>query len=259
MRSIPPGALLALTIALLTGFPPASAAPIVAVGAVAEAEPAEPISDNPAASPAASSAEGGRERATPLLPQGASLPSRALRSPEEQREAGAGDSWLWRTGASLGVVLALIFVLRWLMRKTAGRAGGFRHQLGAGGRAPAGVLFVLGRYPVSRGHSLVLLRLDRRVLLVSQTASGMRTLTELTDPREVASIIQQTQDEEGASLSARFTSLLKRFEKDSSILDEDAPSGPPPAQSEVKPSAFTAGDARAKLLNELSRRRRDAS
>lgn len=128
-----------------------------------------------------------------------------------------------RTGGALAVVLGLILILRFLIVKFSGVTGGLRAQLGAAGKAPSGVLFVLGRYPVSRGMSLVLLQLDQRVLLLSQTSEGFHTLAELSDPDEVASIIRKVKDDNGESLGAKFGSMLKQFERDPETISDLEP------------------------------------
>ena len=136
-------------------------------------------------------------------------------------EAAATRGWWGGSGvvqaiASTGAVIVLIFGTRWVIVRTSRSplgAASVRSQLGAGGRAPSGLLFVLGRYPVSRGSSLVLIQLDRRVLLLSQSGAGFQTLAEIGDPEEVASIIAKARDEEGESISAKFSSLLKTFDR----------------------------------------------
>lgn len=148
----------------------------------------------------------------------------ARRTQERGSEAPAGKvsgPSSMRTIGALGVVILLIFLTRWGMRKAANRVGGVSSQLGPGGRAPSGVLTVLARYPVGRGQSLVLLQMDQRVLLLNQTAQGFQTLAEITDPEEVASLLIKTRDEESESLSTRFTGLLKRFERDPEIVDRN--------------------------------------
>lgn len=124
-----------------------------------------------------------------------------------------------RTGAALGGVLALAFAGAWLTKRIAKSRGGLVMALGAGGRAPSGVLLVLGRYPAGPGQQFVLLKLERRILLLSQSqrrgrgaTGGFQTLCEITDPEEVASILQQTNDESEQSLTKRFSSLLHRAE-----------------------------------------------
>ncbi len=61
---------------------------------------------------------------------------------------------------------------------------------------------------------LVLMKLDRRVLLLSQTSAGFATLSEITDADDVASILSKSRDEEGESLTARFGAMLRRLERD---------------------------------------------
>jgi hypothetical protein len=122
---------------------------------------------------------------------------------------------------SLAGVLVLIGVVAGVMRAAARRQGGLISALGAGGSAPAGVLHVLGRYPISRGTSLVLLKLDRRVLLLCQTAgrkfgTSMTTLSEITDPDDVASILLKTRDEEGESIARKFEEMMAGAEREAS-------------------------------------------
>lgn len=144
-------------------------------------------------------------------------------APGEGGASGGGvmQSPAAKTAGALTLVLSLIFGMRSLLRAAARRGGGgLAGALGAGGRAPSGVLSVLGRYPVGRGATLVLLQLDRRVLLLSQTSAGFQPLCELTDPEDVASVVRKTADEEGASMSKRFAQLLRASERDPSIAGE---------------------------------------
>ncbi len=112
------------------------------------------------------------------------------------------------------VVIALIVGVGAGVRAIAKRSGGgLLSSLGPAGRAPSGVMEVLGRFPVGRGATLVLLKLDRRVLLVCQNSGrgsggAMNTLTEITDPEEVASILLRTRDADGESIARKFEGLL---------------------------------------------------
>ncbi len=127
-----------------------------------------------------------------------------------------------RTIGALGLVVALIFGLKLVLTGAARSMPGgasLRSQLGAAGRAPSGLLLVLGRYPVAKGQTLVLLQLDRRVLLLAQTAAGFSTLAEITEPTDVASILAKARDEEGASHSARFNSILSALSRDPDTAD----------------------------------------
>lgn len=181
------------------------------------------------------------------MPRDAHLGSSAATSPTanvpvtsdpERQPLGAPKSTLWsnqpspgqavaqnptslagmvRTVLSLAGVVAIIVGLAYGFRRMSRGSDALMNQLGAGGRAPSGVLSILGRYPVARGTTLVLLKADRRVLLLCQTAgkgisSGctMQTLTEFADPEDVASILLKTRDEEEASLAHRFEAILSR-------------------------------------------------
>lgn len=154
--------------------------------------------------------------ATPLgIPARASLDLGAgtERQPSEGEAASSSFAFA-RTLGALGLVVVLIIALALVARRLA-RRGGLMAQLGAGGRAPSGVLEVLGRFPAGRGCTLVLLKLDRRVLLVCQTsgkglmgAHAMTTLCEVTEPEQVASILVKTRDEQGESLARRFEAVL---------------------------------------------------
>ena len=120
-----------------------------------------------------------------------------------------------RTIAALGGVLALIFTLAHAARKLARSRGGLASRMGAGGSAPSGIVDVLGRYPLQRGHSLVVLRFGRRVILASNSGGGrrgapahMQTLCELDDPDEIASIMRTIGDASGESGAAAFERTL---------------------------------------------------
>lgn len=118
----------------------------------------------------------------------------------------------------LAGVLALIAGCAYVFRIAAAKSGGLMGELGAGGRAPSGVLSVLGRYPVSRGTTLVLLKVDRRVLLLCQsgsrgTGSTMSTLCEFTEAEDVASLLMKTRDELEASQAESFSKVLKESDR----------------------------------------------
>lgn len=150
-------------------------------------------------------------------------------SPARPRAESSGFSALMgnhfvRTAVSLGFVLALMVALaigaKKLTRKYAGRS--LAAAMGPGGASPAGVLEILGRYPVARGQSLVLLKIDRRVLLLSHTVPAGRlraaagatftTLSEITDPEEVASILWRVREQSGQNDDERFGSILRQSE-----------------------------------------------
>ncbi len=138
-----------------------------------------------------------------------------------------------RTGGSLVVVLALIVGLAAITKKVAGRSGTLAAALGPGGKAPAGLLEVLGRYPLSRGQTLILLKVDQRVLLLAQTtprlrgggggSGGLATLCEITDAEEVASILVKAGEHEGTGATAKFSALLHAFDRTHARAGESEP------------------------------------
>ena len=195
-----------------------------APGAALEAggEPVEPPSADTDPAPVAQPRE---KAATESLPLGASATPPEpdiVRAPAEEEKTSLADHPAVRTVGALTLVLSIIFGLRSLLQGAARRGGGLASGLGPGGRAPSGVLSVLGRYPVGKGQTLVLLQLDRRVLLLSQGSTGFQTLAELTDADEVASVVRKTADDEGASLSKRFSSMLRALERDPKIAGDGA-------------------------------------
>jgi len=144
---------------------------------------------------------------------------------------------LGRTALALGFVVALAVGAGAVVKRAARAQGGLAAAMGAGGSAPSGILEVLGRYPIARGQKLLLLRVDRRVLLLSHVApgratrgGGMTTLCEITDPEEVASILTQARDAEGESLSARFRAMLAGYGHGEDVPEDEEANEPDPGR-----------------------------
>lgn len=120
-----------------------------------------------------------------------------------------------RTVLALAGVLLLILSLAWGFKKVARLSGGIAGQVGAGGRAPAGLVEVLARYPMGGRQTLVVLRFDRRVLLCSVAGGGrsgggsMTTLCELEDPEDIASVLVKARDESGDSIARTFERAME--------------------------------------------------
>ena len=189
-----------------------------------EAPVANPVPVTVPPAPDGDTSQPSEARVTEALPLGRPVARPAREAAESGPAESDGSSWashpVFRTAGALTVVLSIIFGLRSLIHAFAKRGAGLTASLGAGGRAPSGVLSVLGRYPIGRGVTLVLLQLDRRVLLLSQSSTGFQTLCELTDAEDVASIVRKTADDEGVSLSKRFSAMLGKFERDPSITGD---------------------------------------
>jgi len=165
--------------------------------------------------------------------------SKALGSPERSfakspaRTVPAGPSGAASTSnvlqgmvGPLAVVLVLIAMLAGFVvliarvRSKMGGGASLGASFGAGGRAPAGILEVLGRYPLARGLTLVLLKVDRRVLLLSQTRNGrlgglsLSPICELDSPEDVASILLKVRDADSASLTNKFASVFRSLDRE---------------------------------------------
>lgn len=156
-------------------------------------------------------------------------------------ERAPGDKPLWSQSLQTGAALAAVLALVWGGAKVARRlslrgGGGLLAALGPAGRAPSGVLEVLGRFPAGRGTTLVLLKLDRRVLLLCQTHgrgnAGMSTLCEVTDPDEVAGILLRTRDEAGETIATRFREHLEREGAEPGDSGAEPPGRQPRAERE---------------------------
>lgn len=157
-----------------------------------------------------------RALGAPRLSKDASPAGKAATRPEATSPADMMKS-MWRTGGALAGVLAIAVALAWATRRFARARGTLAAALGPGGASPSGVLEVLGRYPLSRGITLVLLKIDARVLLVSQSMSrsgaSMQTLCEIDEPDQVASILLRASRNERSSIADRFQSLLSSSDR----------------------------------------------
>lgn len=129
-----------------------------------------------------------------------------------------------RTATALIAVLMLLLgcalLVKWMGRKgylPSNMGGG---MLGAGSgqaRAVPGLVEILARYPVAGGGTLVVMKFDRRVLLINQMRSKgwrgpteMTTLCELTSAEDVASVLLRTRAEEDSKRAAEFEAALRR-------------------------------------------------
>ncbi len=141
------------------------------------------------------------------------IESTPLSGPAERRRGAVTEGV--QTMVVLGGVVAVILGMAMGLRLLAKRHGGLMAACGPGGKSPSGVLSVLGRYPIARGQTLLLLQFDRRVLLVGQTTgrggARMATLAELSDANDVASVLVKTRDESGESVARKFREIVDKM------------------------------------------------
>jgi len=139
-------------------------------------------------------------------------------STSESAESPFARGGYLQTIVSLLGVLLLIVGLAQVYKRLARSQGGLVGQVGAGGNAPSGILEVVGRYPISKGMTLVVLKFDRRILLLSHATGGrgksakvgsMELLCELSDPEEVASILLKARSAAGESIAQSFEQTLR--------------------------------------------------
>jgi flagellar biogenesis protein FliO len=126
-----------------------------------------------------------------------------------------------RVLAALGIVIGLIFVLRWFGRFF------FPAAVGRGkGRA----VEIISRSPLSPKQQVMLLRVGRRLIVVGDSGSQMNPLCEITDPDEVAALVGQLQGEKSATPTRAFGSMFGRSRQ----VFESEEDGPAPASSGLR-------------------------
>ncbi len=91
------------------------------------------------------------------------------------------------------------------------------------------VVEVLSRTPVAPKNHVLLLRVGQRVLVVGDSGGGLRTLANLDDPEEVASVLQAVTAQGDASVSRSFNSLVSRFQQAPETAAADDPLAGPGA------------------------------
>ena len=96
------------------------------------------------------------------------------------RGSDLGD-W-WQTAAALAIVVGLIFLVRYVLRRLGGLAKPGRKST---------AMEVLARQSLSGRHQLYLVRVGRRVLLIGAGTEGLSTLAEVRDDAEARQLLRQ--------------------------------------------------------------------
>ena len=139
-----------------------------------------------------------------------------------------GDGWLLSTLAALGVVIALVFAIRWLLR----RGGVVSTAVPQGG-----VVEVLSRTTVAPRSHVVLMRVGMRILVVSDSPAGMRTLASVQDAEEVAELLGAIESVKPTSVGQSFGSVMKKLSGQWSA-EEDTPTDTTDPSAEERSSAI---------------------
>ena len=150
---------------------------------------------------------------TPLVSNGTRLfrPGSIAESADGTSERPNSASWFLKTLTSLGVVIGLALFVRWGYARLGGKV--------AVGSSP--VVEVLSRTAVAPRSHVMLLRVGGRVLVVSDSSAGMRTLASLEDAEEVADILGAVSATKPNSISRGFGQILNRFSDDHEQMPDD--------------------------------------
>lgn len=164
---------------------------------------------------------------------------------EDAGQAGSGsmsDGWLLSTLAALGVVLAIVFGLRWVLKR-----GGVVSPSVASGS----VVEVLSRTTVAPRSHVVLMRVGQRILVVSDSTAGMRTLASVQDPEEVAELLGAVDASKASSMTQNFGSVMKKlsgqWSEDEAGFEEAGPIEPKASPDAVGKAQGALSQVRGRL------------
>jgi flagellar biogenesis protein FliO len=121
----------------------------------------------------------------------------------EPEKIPGGIQSITTVGGSLAAVLGIFFLIVWALRRASPNGSA---------TLPCEVFEVLGRAALTNRQQVYLLRCGNKLLLVSVTAAGAETLTEIADPAEVdrlAGLCRQTRSNGAA---AAFRQAFRRVE-----------------------------------------------
>ena len=138
-----------------------------------------------------------RNRSGSELPQ----PNNTPNSPGSSIVTG---KYLLQTITALGIVIGLLFLIKFLYAKATGHVTTSN---------PTAVQ-VLARTSIAPRNHIVILRVGSRILICSDSAHGTRTLSEITDPQEVAQLLAETSAAKENSISKSFNNMLGRYGAD---------------------------------------------
>lgn len=141
--------------------------------------------------------------------------SKTADKPTARRSAGLGENpfeslMTWRpttqtltaTGGGLAVAVGLLVATTCLVRGCLPKSA----------RAlPRDVVEVLGRAPLGGKQTTQLVRVGSKLVLVAITPDGAETLTEITDPGEVARLIAACDSNSGRGANAEFDAMLQEM------------------------------------------------
>ena len=200
-------------------WPPRPAAPapvaLPSYGSLPQRGVVSAVYEQPRSGPAPGTVEPGTlPAATALAPAGATsarpLPPASRSRTSQGPAAFKGLPSMATVGGSLAVVLGIFLLAAYGMRRLAPSAMT---------TLPRDAFEVLGRAPLAGRQQVHLLRCGRKLLLVSVTATGTETLTEVTDPLEVDRLLGLCEQVKPNSTTATFRQVFGQLNRDESASE----------------------------------------
>ena len=180
------------------------------------------------------SAPAGDAEQTPL-----GTPAAEQRGLGDGARGSGGGGWVLSTLAALGLVIGLILTAKWAYVKLGGKVIA----------RPSRAVEVLSRTVVGPKNHVLLLRVGQRVLVVGDSTTGLRTLADLNDPEEVATLLQSVESGKPASVSQGFHDLIGRFNRDYDTQDERAAEGGDRGEARLDRTRDSLAGLRSRLGN----------
>jgi flagellar biogenesis protein FliO len=142
-------------------------------------------------------AAGGAEEALPLKP-----PREAPTDGRSRPRGPTASRAVTTVLTSLAVVLGLFTLLVWFARRA--NSKGYA-------TLPGEVVQTLGRAPLNARQEMHLVRVGNKLLLLSVTATGAETLTEISDPEEIDRLAGICRQSHPDSITASFREVLSHY------------------------------------------------
>lgn len=114
------------------------------------------------------------------------------------------SAWMLNTILALGVVVAIILVLRVMLSKITGRPTT---------QSISPVLEVLDRISLAPRSQVVMVRVGQQILLLGDSPTGLRALAQINEPQQVADLLTALTSAKSTSISADFRNMMDRFNR----------------------------------------------
>ena len=108
-------------------------------------------------------------------------------------------------GAALAVVVGLVLLLAWIWRRAAPRSSR---------RLPSEVISVVGRVSLANRQVAQLMKVGGKLVLLCVTPDGVKPLTEITDPEEVARLLGLCEQDNPHSATTAFREVFDQLTRE---------------------------------------------